>query len=161
MDERVWAAFKTMRVGGLELDRPDPGLARVLARKLKHMGIEIDAENPALAPDDPRHVQRHMAAAAADIEHMVAAPELRVFKEPQGCLAHDVGKQVEAALPVLAAGDRIGVRRGAAPTGQIPLRRQALARFRRKRRSRTKDAAYAFSRASAAATTASGVMPKC
>ena len=77
------------------------------------MRIKIDAENVTNGPDDPTHVQRDMAAAAAEIKHAVAALESRVFEEPQACLAHDVGKQVEPALSVLAAGDRVEC--GAAP----------------------------------------------
>ena len=36
-------------------------------------------------PDDPGHVERDMPAAAADVEHPVAALEPRVLEEPQGC----------------------------------------------------------------------------
>jgi len=60
-----------------------------------------------LGPDDLRHIQRDVAAAAANVEDPVSAPEPRVLEKPQGCLAHDVGEKVEPPLAVLAAGDRV------------------------------------------------------
>jgi hypothetical protein len=120
VDEGERTAFEVMRVGGFKFDRPYTCLPRVLARKLEHMRVEIDAENMTLGPDDLSHVERDMTAAAANVEDPVAALEPGVFKEQPGCLAHDVREQVKPPLPVLAAGDRISVRRGATSTGQAP-----------------------------------------
>ena len=69
MNEGERAAFEVMRVGGYKFDRPYACFPRVLARKLEHMRIEIDAENMTLGPDDLSHVERDMTAATANVEH--------------------------------------------------------------------------------------------
>ena len=113
VDEGERAAVEVMRVGGFKFDCPYACFPRVRARKLEHMGIEVDAdEHDPSVPTICSHVERDMAAAAANVEDTGR----RVLSPASSRSSRVVARMMSESrssrrLPVFAAGDRVRVRR--------------------------------------------------
>src|SRR5207237_6326129 len=106
-----------LRIGVQELDIGDPRLPHAALGVLQHGGRDVDAEDPSSRSDTAREVDRRAAAAAADVEHLLAGANVGPVHR---ALAERAQLLVELALvadpfrrgALVPEGDLLGVRTG-------------------------------------------------